>query len=475
MQTLMDNAPLLNNDETLRAAPAVARPIAWPNGWLRPAFAAIPSASRLMTIGYSFADQALAVGGMFLVNVMLARTRTKEEYGMFALSYSVFTFVAGLHNAAVLEPYTVYGSGRYRDRFSEYLRLMVRSNLLFGLLLSVVLLLAYLGLRWVAPQFASRALLGLGLTVGVLLSGLFLRRAFYVKRQPALATKASLVFFLTVGLGLWLAVRAQVLDIFSAFLILALGWVVAGSCFARKLPFGHTQSTFLELEPGYWGVHWKYARWVLITAFVFQLMTQGFYWLVAGFLSVKEVAELRAMYNLIAPVDQFFIALGYLVLPAMASHYAMKRMDNLLSLWKRYALAILGVTSLFAFSLRILGQRVMHILYAGKFDALGPLLFMLALLPVLMALGNTMTQALNAAEKPKLVFYGFLSSGTATFVLGIPLVIRFGLRGAVYGMLLSGATFSVAIAIGFLFAVYDKAHKQTAQMRQPPFADEERP
>jgi O-antigen/teichoic acid export membrane protein len=461
----MDNAPLLNTDETLRAVGAGMQPAARKNAWLRPAFAAIPSASRLMTIGYSFADQALAVGGMFLVNIALARTRTKEEYGMFALFYSVFTFLTGVHNASILEPYTVYGSGRYRDRFSEYLRLMVRSNLLLGLLLSGILLLTYLGLWWVAPQFASRALLGLGLTVGVLLSGLFLRRAFYVQRQPVLAAKASLVFFLTVGLGLWLAVRAQVLDNFSAFLILALGWVVAGACYARKLPFGHTQATFLELEPGYWGVHWKYARWVLITAFVFQLMTQGYYWLVAGFLSVKEVAELRAMYNLIAPVDQVFIALGYLVLPVMASHYAMKRMDHLLSLWKRYALAILGVTALFAFVLRILGQRVMHVLYAGKFDGLGPLLFLLALLPFLMAMGNTMTQALNAAEKPKLVFYGFLSSGTATFVLGIPLVIHFGLRGAVYGMLLSGATFSAAIGIGFFFAVYANAQKQAAEMR----------
>jgi O-antigen/teichoic acid export membrane protein len=83
---------------------------------------------------------------------------------------------------------------------------------------------------------------------------------------------------------------------------------------------------------------------------------------------------------------------------------------------------------------------------------------------LLVGTGNTMAQALNAAEKPKLVFYGFLSSGVATFVLGIPLVIHFGLRGAVYGLLLSGITFSVAIGIGFLFTVYKGAQKQTTPM-----------
>ncbi len=74
---------------------------------------------RVRQAGFSIADQALFVGGTFLANVMLARTQTKEEYGMFVLSYSVFTFLTGLHNASILEPYTVYGSGRYCNRVSR--------------------------------------------------------------------------------------------------------------------------------------------------------------------------------------------------------------------------------------------------------------------------------------------------------------------------------------------------------------------
>ena len=86
-------------------------------------FSGITSAvswARFRQVGFSVTDQAFSVGGMFLINVALARTQTKEEYGMFALCYSVFTFLSGLHNAAILEPYTVYGSGRYSNRFSEY-------------------------------------------------------------------------------------------------------------------------------------------------------------------------------------------------------------------------------------------------------------------------------------------------------------------------------------------------------------------
>src|SRR5205823_13350278 len=57
-------------------------------GWLGSSVLGIPTPAKLISVAYGVADQALAVGAGFLVNVALARTQTKEEYGMFALSYS---------------------------------------------------------------------------------------------------------------------------------------------------------------------------------------------------------------------------------------------------------------------------------------------------------------------------------------------------------------------------------------------------
>jgi O-antigen/teichoic acid export membrane protein len=449
----MGNVPQLNTDETLRVTDAVVNEIDQSKYWIRSVVSALPAASRLMPVAYSFADQAFAVGANFLANVMLARTQSKEEYGMFALSYSVFTFLAGLHNSSILEPYTVYGSGRYRKRFSEYLRLMVRVNAFVGLLLSALVLLVCLVLYLTAPQLLSRALLGLGVTVGVLLSGIFLRRVFYIQRQPAFAAQASVICFVTVACALCLATRAHLLNGFSVFVILALGWIAAGLGVGRKMELGHPTQSFLDSEPGYWSEHWKYSKWVLSTAFVFQLTTQGYYWIVAGFVSVKDVAGLRVMQMLVAPMDQVFIALSFLVLPALAARYASKRMGNFLSFTKRFGLAVVSATTLFALAVRLTGRPVMHWLYAGKFDDLIPLLYILAFLPLTRGIGNVMANALNAAERPKLVFYAYVCSGAATLLGGIPLVIHFGLRGAVFGLLLSGSVYSGTLALGFLFHI----------------------
>lgn len=457
MQTFEEKVQQLNSDETLRVSAAGVKETAVADGWLRSAIPRLLAPSKLMLVGYSFADQAFAVGASFLANVMLARSRTKEEYGVFALSYSVFTFMSGLYNAAILEPCTVYGSGRYRNRFSEYLRLMLKFNALVGLLLMSVVLLVCLGLYWSAPRYLSRALVGLGVAVGVLLSGTLLRRIFYLQRQPVFAAQASLIAFIVVACGLWLADKTQVLNGFSVFVILALGWIVAGVALRKNLALGDSGPSFLDSEPDYWREHWKYSRWVLLTAFVFQLTAQGYYWLAAGILSVERVGDLRVIHLLVVPLDQVFIALSYLIIPALAARYASGRIGDFLLLSKRYMLVTVSATVLFACAVRLVGRPLMHWLYGGKFDDLAPMLYVLAFLPLLMGIGNAISCALSAIEKPKLIFYAYVCSGAATAIVGIPLVIHLGLRGAVYGMLLSAATYSAVLVACFLSSVHREA------------------
>lgn len=451
IETSQSNGEFGSDRQPVNTAPAERR-----RRWLP----ALPPNSKMAMIGYSFADQAFAIGGGFLANVALARTQSKEDYGLFALWYSVFTFLSGLHNAAILQPYTVYASGRYRDNFSEYLRLMFRSNALLSGALSGVLLACCLVFHRVRPQWLSPALLGLAISVVFLLSGIFLRRAFYVQQRPDLAAKSSLAFFVVLIAGLWLTGRAHRLDSFTVFLLMAAGWVVALVLFGTKLQFGKPTQPFDELVPGHWAEHWNYAKWILATAFVFQLTTQGYYWLLGGFLSAREVGELRAMYILVGPVDQVFIAISYIIVPALAAHYASHRLGGFLSLWRRFTLATIVVTSLFVVAVRITGRWVVHILYGGKYDDLTPYFFILASLPLITWIGTTMAQAFYGAEKPKFVFWAYVGSGVATVCVGIPLVTHFGLWGAVYGMLVSSAAYTIVLA-GTFFWTFRPLGNQT--------------
>jgi O-antigen/teichoic acid export membrane protein len=416
----------------------------------------LPSVSRhrLGQIGFSITDQALSSGGMFLVNIALARTQSKEEYGLFALSYSAFTFLAGLHNAAIMETYTIYGAGRYSRHFSQYERLMWRINVLLCLLFTTVLLLIWRIVAWTAPALASRSLLGMALTCGLLLSGIFVRQTLYIRRRPDLAARFSLVFFTALAILLWLFTRTGHLSGFSTFLIVGLSWICAGLSLLRDLPGSSAGPSFMELEPKYWSEHWKYCRWVLVTGLVFQLTTQAFYWLVGGILSAAQVADLRAMYLVIAPVDQLFIAMGTLVIPMMAFRYAARQTSQLISLWKAYGVANVLIMGSFAAMVCVVGRPVIHVLYGGRFDDASVLLPVLAFVSVAMGIGNCANAALKSIEKPNMVFWGYVASGAATFLAGIPLVMHFGLRGAVYGMLLSAGVYSATLLTALFLSIH---------------------
>src|SRR5258708_35800102 len=91
------------------------------------------------------------------------------------------------------------------------------------------------------------------------------------------------------------------------------------------------------------------------------------------------------------------------------------------------------------------GNPVTHVLYGGRYDDAAALLPLLVLVPVVMGVGHTMNAALKAAESPRLVFWAYVASGAVTFVAGVPLVVRFGVRGAAYGMLLSGISYTLAL------------------------------
>jgi O-antigen/teichoic acid export membrane protein len=395
----------------------------------------------------SLTDQGLAVAGMFLVNIALARAQTKEEYGMFTLSYSIYTFLMGLQNAVILEPYTVHGAGRYHEQLVTYTRRMAKANIVLGLVLSALLASAYLVMHaWHVP-FASDSFLGLAIAVLFLFVGLFIRRTFYLQKRPDLAARFSIVTFLTLTLLLGVAIRTHTLTGLTAFAIAAAATLLSCLVVRKQVwPEGGATDCYFF---GSWREHWKYARWVLATAFVCQFTSQAYYWLLGGIVSVKEVGEMRAMYLLVGPVDQLFIALNLLVLPMMAYRYASGQTKSLIKLWKQYGLLTVVVTALYTLAIVMFGRHILHAVYGGKFDDVASVLSIFAFFPIVMGIGNGFNVALKSLEKPDFVLRAYLASGIATLVLGIPLVRSRGLQGAVWGILISATVYAATMLVGF--------------------------
>jgi O-antigen/teichoic acid export membrane protein len=390
-------------------------------------------------------DQGLISGSNFLIGILLARWLVPEQYGAYALAFSIFLFAAGFHNALLLEPMSVFGPASYGKCLPAYL------GKLLGLHSALVLLLAALVGAGVAILHYST--LGLGLAAplwGVCIATptiLFFwlcRRAAYVKLAPSLAAGGACAYCLAV-ISLLLAAKALGwLSGFAAFLIQAVAATAAGGLllvFLRPRLASQSGPSGSEVVRQ----HWRYGRWAVGTQFVYWLSGNAYYVIVAAFVRMEDVAALRALQNFTLPFSQFLSALSLLVLPWASARFAEEGGQGLRRRIRQVTLLFVGVASAYVAVLWLLGGRIMAILYAGRYTDFAYLLPLVAAPVVVLAASQGSTIAVQAMQAPAEVFLAYSVSATLTILAGVALARYWGLTGALIGILTSSLGFCIVI------------------------------
>jgi O-antigen/teichoic acid export membrane protein len=232
-------------------------------------------------------------------------------------------------------------------------------------------------------------------------------------------------------------------------IILACSWVLAGPVFLWHRSGGISRSDFFARNPGYFGYHWQYSKWVILTALVFQMTQQGFFWLAAILLDTTRVAELRAAWNLVQPTTLIFSSLSFVMLPRLADLIQTKGLRDapmrpeIVKYTLVVLLAALGCAGLaWAF-----GSAAYRLIYAGKYGGSVGLLYVVALMPVAAGIAGVFSDALRAVEKPGLVFYAYVVGGLLTLAVGVPAILSRGVEGAAWGMVASNSGYAITLVL----------------------------
>src|SRR5260370_33255829 len=152
---------------------------------------------------FAVADQGLVSGSNFLLSILLARWLAPEQYGAYALAFSIFFFVSAVHQALLLEPMSVLGPSEYSGRQRTYIGAM----LWFQGAFSILLLTVFGGAAWLAASLGDQnlaaALLGLALGAPGILLFWLARMACYVQLAPATAARGATRYSLLLLGGAW--------------------------------------------------------------------------------------------------------------------------------------------------------------------------------------------------------------------------------------------------------------------------------
>jgi O-antigen/teichoic acid export membrane protein len=402
---------------------------------------------------WAIMDQGLFAGSNFILNILLARWLTPDEYGAFGMAFAVFLLIGSLHSATLVEPMLVFGSGKYKDRLPEYLGALVYGHVGFGALGGLALLVAGLGFVLWGSAALGASLLALAVAGPFILLLWLMRRACYALLEPRLAAAGGAWYMVLMCAGAFVVYRSGWLSTASALGIMGVSSLAVSIWLAVRLRVRRPPLRKDDLTGGALKTHWEYGRWSVASKGLSWVPSNIFYLLLPIWGGLAAGGSFKAMMNLLMPMLQTNAALTVLLLPILVR----AKQNSEFGSYVRLALVLLSLPMIaYWLLLGIFHQPLVNFLYAGRYVEYSELLWLFGLVPVAASVKEVLSQSLRALERPDQLFLAYLFAAVVVGSLGVGCVYLWGIAGAGAGFLLSQITVAVTVAL-LLIAHYRRA------------------
>ena len=392
-------------------------------------------------------DQAVASATNFLTGVIIGRSCTREEFGLYMLGFTVVLLVINLQSALITAPFTVFSPRLEGNAYARYFG----STLLHHLGLSVLVIFGLTAGALLSRESGANGLASvLWILVGV--------SAFIMLREYArqicfasLTLKTALVLDSSVSLfqlgGLLTLAYLGVLSASFAYLIIGIGCGISGVTwvFIRRSNYAlRPREAILDL-----GRNWALAKWLVAGALAFAVSQQSYPWLLAAYHGNAATGVLSACMGVLFVANPFLIGMGNFLGPKVAHAFADGGTRHLESVVTKGTLFFALTMGIFCLTMILFGGSFVVLVYGSQYAGNGPVVGVLALSQFASAVTFPANYGLNALERPDIGFGSYLLALGVTFTLGLFLVKSLGPMGVACGLLAGNVTASVYRYFGF--------------------------
>lgn len=388
----------------------------------------------------SIVDQGIVSLSNFLTGVFVARAVGVNEFGVYSLLYVSLMVLGGIQNALITGPIRVLGIRTPEHIEKGYFHAQLKLQLLLSCVLSIGVGCVIL---FISP--INRPILS------VFLVSLFFFQLQEFSRITNLTKFAlwRLLFLdlLTHGLRL---LALGLLSTYMALTAINTFWIIALTCaigFMFNSMFQkRTQQTLPLGEVA--TENWKYGRWILFEAIIFTISTQAYVYMMALWVDTQSAGALNAIVSLLNVVNIFQLGIMSFAIPRAR----LKLITYGYNAWKRWLLQVglvlmIGTVISMAF-VAIFAKPLLMNLYTPFFGTYAYLIPLLAVSYVLAAANTVLNAAFLTAQLPRVGFIAKLASGVLTLFLAYPIINRWGISGAVMGLVGTAASWT------FVYLVY---------------------
>ncbi len=399
-------------------------------------------------LSLSIIDQGIFSGANFVLNIFLARWLIPSEYGIFVIAFSIFLFTSGFHYALILEPVTVIGSTHHGDGLEEYLETTVWIHgAVIAIFFIIFLLVAFV--MFVRNSLFFPSFLGLTLAIPLILSFWFFRQLCYLYTKPGIALKSSLMYILSLFLGLVILYKKAQLNPFTSLLIISLASIISTLYFWHYLHIRITNFSRDRFKTILFK-NWRYGKWAVGSVFVYYISLLIYLPLSAFFAGFSATGALKAMQNLVLPLQKVFVAAIFLFLPVLSKGHTLRGHAYVTKNIYKFILFGTSISICYAILLILFGEKIVKLLYGHSlYVKFIWLLFYLGLIAIIDSISQGLYMGLKALQRSRDVFLAQAVGALFTLSIGIYLMKQLKFLGVILSLLFT--TLLIAISLIYFF------------------------
>ncbi len=397
-------------------------------------------------------NQGVVSVSNFLTGVIIGRSCSKEEFGLYMLGLSLVLAVTDLQMSLVSTPYMVY-SPRFRGC---ELGLYAGSCLIHQFALSAVVTLGlsawglalFLGF---GPPGLARVVWALAATVGFIMFKEFARRVCFAGLHMETALLLDFCVALMQVTGLMLLYRLGILSASRAFWAIGFACGIAGAAwlFLNRRAFMPRVSRALSDL----GHNWKFGKWIFASGIVWTISVSIYPWFLTAFHGAASAGVWAACLGVVALANVPLMGMQNFLGPKTANIYAQGGAAALYRFVFKSSLLLLIGMAVLCGALLTSGDFLLGLFYGGKYVGNGLIVGILALGLVAGSSAFSFSRALFVVERADMDFKVNFVCLFILLTLGIWLVRTFGPIGAACSFLLSNTAATGVRCAAFVFVV----------------------
>jgi O-antigen/teichoic acid export membrane protein len=390
-------------------------------------------------------DQGITSFSNFLTGVIIARSCTKEEFGIYAVAFSIVIIMVEIQTRLISNPYMVYIKSNIVGSKNKYSGSTLLHQLVFSVVITglfLIILRLFLNFQNNNKEIISDSLLAFSIAALFILLKEFGRRIYLALLEPKRAIVIDgLAFFIQIA-GLLILGKLGILSIKMAFVIIGISSALVTIIWF--LSFYHQFSISLNRAISDLKLNWEFGKWLFIAGAAAALSSRAYIWMLTAFRGPAEVAVLAACLGVILLANPVLLGLENYFGPQLIQTYINKGILRLRLVIERYSIWIGFIMLFYCSVIFLFGENILILIYGDKYSGFKLILFILSIKVFFLAITLPAGSSFYAFRKPKVHTKISIFSLVSTCTFGFFLVKQIGILGAALGLVFSDLIASLA-------------------------------